>query len=279
MFYPAYVDLAAAFFYPLGNTPAACLTQHLPPELPARVLALGCGDARNVLFTAYCEAARADARPIDITSCDLQRAVIARNILLFSLILDDRDGRNQHAIWSIYYHQFLDSASFELLQRHAKTLTETSSSLDEWHRGPHGSCLRVCDSATLAAVHEVWLSYVNADARPSRAEFERAKQAQEAIGGAGINYWRSGTTDGPGATAKTDVPNPMFSGQMDNLTLHYGTDPLLGFHLATAYLPLTHASPLNPNQVQHGLGLDPLVKTARLQFEACGIVGLTCQTH
>ncbi|KAL1636715.1 hypothetical protein SLS58_009632 [Diplodia intermedia] len=292
MFYPAYVDLAAAFFYPLGNTPAACLTQHLPPALPARVLALGCGDARNVLFTAYCEAARADARPIDVTSCDLQRAVIARNILLFSLILDDRDGRNQHAIWSIYYHQFLDAASFELLRRHAKTLTETSPSLDEWHRGPHGRCLRVCDAATLAAVHEVWLSYVNADARPSRAEFERAKQAQEATGGAGNvitaarsaapsavdavldaprlfkQYWRSGTTDGPGATARTDVPNPMFSGQMDNLTLHYGTDPLLGFHLATAYLPLTHASPLNPNQVQHGLGLDPLVKTARLQFEA-----------
>ena len=41
------------FFYPLGNTPAVCLTQDLPPELDADVLLLGCGDARSVLYTIY----------------------------------------------------------------------------------------------------------------------------------------------------------------------------------------------------------------------------------
>ena len=46
------------FFYPLGNTPAVCLIQDLPPELDADILLLGCGDARNVLYTAH-----ADARP------------------------------------------------------------------------------------------------------------------------------------------------------------------------------------------------------------------------
>jgi hypothetical protein len=30
----------------------------------------------------------------------------------------------------------------------------------------------------------------------------------------------------------------------DTSTIHYGTDPLLGFHLATAYAPLTKESPL-----------------------------------
>lgn len=41
------------FFYPLGNTPAGCLTQDLPPDQDAEILLLGCGDARNILLTTY----------------------------------------------------------------------------------------------------------------------------------------------------------------------------------------------------------------------------------
>lgn len=43
------------FFYPVGNTPAICLTQDLPYEQDANVLLLGCGDVRNVLFTTYAD--------------------------------------------------------------------------------------------------------------------------------------------------------------------------------------------------------------------------------
>ena len=38
-------------FYPIGNTPATCLTPNLPPGHDADILLLGCGDARNILFT------------------------------------------------------------------------------------------------------------------------------------------------------------------------------------------------------------------------------------
>lgn len=41
------------YFYPIGNTPAVCLTQNLPPDCNANVLLLGCVDIRNILFTAY----------------------------------------------------------------------------------------------------------------------------------------------------------------------------------------------------------------------------------
>lgn len=44
------------FFYPLGNTPAVCLTQDLPLGKNANILLLGCGDVRNILFTAHTEA-------------------------------------------------------------------------------------------------------------------------------------------------------------------------------------------------------------------------------
>lgn len=45
-----------AYFYPVGNTPAVCLTQDIPPELDADILLLGCGDARNILHTIYADA-------------------------------------------------------------------------------------------------------------------------------------------------------------------------------------------------------------------------------
>ncbi len=39
------------FFYPIGNTPPICLTEHLPPEQAAIILLLGCGDPRSILYT------------------------------------------------------------------------------------------------------------------------------------------------------------------------------------------------------------------------------------
>lgn len=40
-------------FAPFGYTPAVNLVQDLPPETEARILQLGCGDPKTVLFTAH----------------------------------------------------------------------------------------------------------------------------------------------------------------------------------------------------------------------------------
>lgn len=54
MLTPTFVNILS-YFYPIGNTPAVCLTQDLPCEQEADVLLLGCGDVRNILFTIYSE--------------------------------------------------------------------------------------------------------------------------------------------------------------------------------------------------------------------------------
>ena len=41
------------FFYPIGNTSPVNLAQTLPREEDARILLLGCGDPRNILYTLY----------------------------------------------------------------------------------------------------------------------------------------------------------------------------------------------------------------------------------
>jgi hypothetical protein len=54
MFFPVYLDILT-FFYPIGNTPATCLTRNLAREDRGDILLLGCGDVRNILFTLYSE--------------------------------------------------------------------------------------------------------------------------------------------------------------------------------------------------------------------------------
>ena len=69
---PTYINLIS-FFYPFGNTPAVDLTQELLPESSAEVLLLGCGDVRNILFTAYSN--NSTQRFLDFTSCDHETAL------------------------------------------------------------------------------------------------------------------------------------------------------------------------------------------------------------
>ena len=59
-------------FYPIGNTPAVCLTQCLPLEKQANILLLGCGDVRNILFTAHSDGKECSAEgwPNAPLTCD-----------------------------------------------------------------------------------------------------------------------------------------------------------------------------------------------------------------
>lgn len=80
-------------------------------------------------------------------------------------------------------------------------------------------------------------------------------------------YWDHGSTDREdNGVPKANNLNPMFV--TDNATLHYGTDPLLGFHLATAYTPLTEQSPLGSKTMMQESSFFKVVQAARLQFRA-----------
>jgi hypothetical protein len=67
MLTPAIVNILS-FFYPVGNTPAVCLTQDLSCEQGADILLLGCGDVRNILFTTYSDSASSQSTLLRGTS-------------------------------------------------------------------------------------------------------------------------------------------------------------------------------------------------------------------
>ncbi|KAK0716181.1 hypothetical protein B0H67DRAFT_684217 [Lasiosphaeris hirsuta] len=296
-----------AYFYPVGNTPAVSLTQGLPHEKRADLLLLGCGDIRHILFTAHCD----PARQLDTTCRDSTKAVIARNILLLSLILDDTKSANP-LLWDLYYHFRVDKASLNLLEAQARKLCTLSTSLQAWHQSEYGQRIRLCGQGSLAAVREMWSFYAKSAAHPDLFDAESNMRIQAAredrsnpfrgttppsnltvlrstapttlMTGEDLSleytrYWQRGTTyRGKDAALHG---NPMFHPLDSNVHLHYATDPLLGFHLATTYAPLdatqttSAVSPSQPSTPAEGaraefqswiLSLRKAAKPAVLRF-------------
>ena len=220
---------------------------------------------------------------------------VARNILLFTLIVDYEDSSN---IWNIFYHLFLDNESLELLHIQIQKLLPLSASIQSWHNTKYGRLLRMCDQGTLLRVRRIWVSYGNSDLsghdqasynKRFESGIQTARDMQTHYLGHGMNitgfrsaapigissfndfselfqhFWQHGVTSvDRGGISRSKNPNPMFAGSLgDAFILHYGTDPLLGFHLATAYASLASGSPL---QSSGNLHLHKVVVAARLQF-------------
>ncbi|PKY05703.1 hypothetical protein P168DRAFT_309941 [Aspergillus campestris IBT 28561] len=289
--------LPHSHFYPVGNTPAVCLTHPLPPEQDAHLLLLGCGDARNVLFTIY-----ADLRKLDFTCCDLEPEIIARNIVLFTLLMDDEQNNNLQKIWNLYYHRLVDQDSLELLREQASKLKKLAATTDLWRRGEYGSMLRFLDSYTLTQVSQLWDFYSQRPPDGSayenqqnllHQEFQEAERVRSQIVGSNSmlgglrstapvstiahddlstsyrRYWTYGVADpSQEANGLDNSLNPMLGTPNAALIIHHATDPVLDFHLATGYAPLSSNSPLKPNKGEDGSFTNACYQTAFVEFAA-----------
>lgn len=226
---------------------------------------------------------------------------LARNVLILTLILDDEHGVLNLKLWSIYYHLYLDDASLELLSTQASKLCDLAKSLESWHNGKYGHMLRFCNSSTMKRVRNVWNTYCfpkfdcpehKSWAQHAASAIQRAMDSRNARVGSSANvlsemrsaapasiraitdapklerhFWDHGTTDEePASVSNTGHINPMFV--TDASTLHYGTDPLLGFHLVTAYSSLKKESPLQTKASREKQLPFKVVEAARVQFEA-----------
>ena len=284
------------YFYPLGNTPAVSLTQDLPFGKHADVLLLGCGDARNVLFTCFAD----PDRKLDITCCDIEETIIARNIFLYTLLLDDTKCARLEQIWNIYFHWKLDDESLSLFEAQTEKLITLSKTSSAWYASEYGTVIRFCDLRTLTQCHKVWSKYSSrglSTARKSQRQtalqnnISRARKIRQEILGDGTSFsgvrsaaptgilavrdfpmvatrwWKDGiTSSGDRPNLASNHLNPTFLwSASENLTLHYGTDPLLGFPLATAYVPLSKKSTLYVKK-EGTSSAEHLTVCARLHF-------------
>ncbi|KAI2602609.1 hypothetical protein GGR54DRAFT_623626, partial [Hypoxylon sp. NC1633] len=224
-------------------------------------------------------------RDLDITCCDIEPAIIARNVLLFSLLVD---GVNGNDAWDVYFHLRVSQDLTKLVKDQARKIISLSSSIDKWNQGQYGSVLKFCDANSLQQVRQIWTKYASPQSKSNAAfekdmehapafekDLDRARDLMAVLRGlpdgspqldltslrsaaplvlaelasprgfvsAKEHFWEHGAfSEQPEAS-----PNPLFSETLSpNTFLHYGTNPISGFHLATAAANLAPTSPLRP---------------------------------
>ncbi|KAF5673183.1 hypothetical protein FHETE_3476 [Fusarium heterosporum] len=269
------VAVKTGFLYAAGNTPASSLTRSVPQGEDVDILSLGCGDLRNILYTAYLEKGLPQ-RKLDITCCDVVEQIVARNAFFLTFLLDDGCKLSEDQLWNVYYHLFVDEETASTVGDTAAKLLNESKSLHDWNNSRYGKALRFCDANTLSDVRRVWLTIKSAATRCHSDSYMETFQKnvqpskdfrEEVLGRGGANvtamrsaaplslqagpkllemseqFWKDGTVTP--REAKDKLPNPLLASLLsEDSILHYGSDPILGFHLATAYASLLDGSPL-----------------------------------
>ncbi|KAL7781403.1 hypothetical protein V8C43DRAFT_298404 [Trichoderma afarasin] len=280
------------WLYAIGNTPATNLARSIPHGQDASLLSLGCGDLRNVLYTSYVQQGL-PGRKLDFTCCDIDENIIARNLVLLTMILADGEVISNEVLWDIYYHMYLDEQTLELLARHVKSIIPMLESLDSFTTGPFESVIKFCDEDTLRDVRDALQRILDAAGSDDRSKQATKLSTSLALSKGVVkegsmiltgmrsaaplaltskfalpenfqHYWKTGVAMIQGKTAR--IPNPMLVGLLSDWELfHYGNDPLLSFHLATAFTDLPTNSPLKPDvdDEKH-----KIAAAARVQFFA-----------
>ncbi|KAF4981826.1 hypothetical protein FZEAL_2453 [Fusarium zealandicum] len=280
------------YFYAAGNTPATSLTRCLPQGQDAAALSLGCGDLRNILYTSYTEKGLPQ-RKLDFTCCDYDDKIVARNALMLSFLLDGDCKLSSEKLWNVYYHLFVDEETATAVLKQATKLLSISKTLEDWNNNIFGRSIKFCDADSLSDVRRVWDRIKEAAEKCQSDSYMKTFQEnvqpsrdcrKEMLGEGGTNlatmrsaapltlqagpklfevsqqYWKDGTVTPRKAQEKT--PNPLLASLLsEDELLHYGSDPISGFHLATAYAPLEKSSPLHPQESAKGFAAADAAKT------------------
>ena len=262
MFSPTYVQLKY-WYYPIGNTPAVNLLRDIPAfqgKETIRILSLACGDPRNLLFSLWCDQGHNPERSLSFTCCDVEPAVLARNVVLFTLI---SRGHPSTELWDLFYHFYVPAETLSILRTHAASLVEASGSIEEWASSPYGKHIEYVDKATLQELRRYWTRYASMEdfSQARTAITQRSKEIGSMKFATGIRsagplwcnaigtiafvyreFWKTGVVAGNSddlsrLNGKGEV-NPMFavsSAASRDFAVHYGTEPLMGFHLPEAF--------------------------------------------
>ncbi|KAG8732182.1 hypothetical protein FRC11_000199 [Ceratobasidium sp. 423] len=288
--------LPKPFFYPIGNTAATSLTHDLSPEQSADILLLGCGDPRNILFTLYSDLTIGNVpRKMDVMCCDIEPAILARNILLFSLLEDGNE--TIECIWDIFYHFKIDNRTADVIERQSQKLYDCAQCAHFWRQSRYGSFLKVADTKTLAELRRHWKYYADFAGLPADRKGQLRKEQVELSKSVNSNrdtiaidpsrsagmvwlnallpvsdlfrkYWETGTT----YTRASDIdsatnlnPTFLYCRYGETFNPHYRSFPE-GFHLTSAFAPIRE----DPVGLLPGTGSAAITKSKQ-QFKAwCG---------
>ncbi|RYP51041.1 hypothetical protein DL768_003541 [Monosporascus sp. mg162] len=272
------------------DSPVASLSRELPQGADADILVFGRNDVRSILFTAYCERGL-PLRKFDVTWCHEDEAITARDLIFFTLLLDGE--ADSDASWDLYFHFYVGESSAEVLRTQATKLLALSESLSAWNESVYGQNLKFCDEGSMILARNVWQQYVEGDWQSGEAAVRYEKLAERFRNHFAIpsdtkddSFLPTGTRSASPLTLAaikeapqsyedygehgtfaqpSTMPNPVYAASFfTGSTLAPAVNPLLGFHLATAFARLAPTSPLGLNRDDNSA--PRLVLAAKTQF-------------
>ncbi|KAL1616873.1 hypothetical protein SLS56_011241 [Neofusicoccum ribis] len=277
------------FFYPIGNTPAVNLLRdvttsdsHQTQPQALEILLLACGDPRSILFSLHSESALsrnlllftllADRSKPDNTTVPghITSATALWNIFYHMFVADSELAIIQHQAqqladlatspdsWSSSpygsWAKFLDddtrirTRSVWLQYAETSTFTKEQSRAFE-RRGRNG----------ISNMYKTKVQHVGVMGGAVRSAGAHAARAAEVMATAYRAYWTTGVVGGNEEdVAALEIGgrgrmNPLFavsSASNGDFAVHYGSDPLHGFHLAQAFdLPVSTKGPDTINRL------------------------------
>ncbi|EKM57621.1 uncharacterized protein PHACADRAFT_206512 [Phanerochaete carnosa HHB-10118-sp] len=260
-------------FHPIGHTPPTSLVRDIPPEKDANILILQCSDPHYIFYTLYSSGSddSLSTRKLDFTRSNDEPAILARNILLYTLILRDDFDSKKHLIWNIFYHLLLDDASLSLLIEQCRNISLLSRQTEAWDTGKYAEFIKIGTQLTLQELHHHWSWYARTgtfndthktrlkdkllryqkkhqkyyrgfvNTFPARATGPMWMDAGVIMNEAYHRYWETGTT----YTREYDIQNavyvnPLFaySNSQQTFATNDFTAPLATFLMADAFCSL-----------------------------------------
>ena len=199
-------------------------------------------------------------------------------------------------LWNIFYHLFVPDRALTVLREHAQCLLRASESLESWTSSPFGGFIGFLNKDSLASIRTFWVSYStehDQDQFEARARSAIGKRSQEISGSTMMHgvrsagpfwidavstmacayneFWKTGVVGGNVediadlGNGGLGLVNPMFavsSAPTGDYAVHYGTEPLLGFHVAEAFSN-------NPESIHGSTEFNKhVVNVAKAQFRA-----------
>ena len=230
--------------------------------------------------------------------CDVN-FFLARNILLFSLLMDNAKTKETVTLdyWSIFYDLHVDAQTFDAIRKQARVLVTASKDMESWTSSAYDRVLRIVNTETLSLLNEYWTKYALYTDQDRthyyRFRGECKRVVESAPGGYNVQtvqtlarsfgprlwngmtltehytnyFWRSGSLEKPSHPQDRQCnPLAVFSAAAgDRFSVHYRTNPLAGFHLAAA---LTELSSDSQFPVTKENSKQKVLIAAKLEFKA-----------
>ena len=221
----------------------------------------------------------------------------ARNILLYTILIDDCKSGVPKDWWSLFFDLYIDTQTTEAIRQQSEKLTLLSHSMETWNASEYAIYLRIINIETLNLLAHYWTQYCN----PTSAFYKSYRAAvtkiykeeykdsecpgfSKAAGPQSLSinllhhygdwvkafeqYWKNGTFADD--TAGRTRCNPLFAYSQaggDKFTVRKDSLPLSGFHLITSLTKIHRSSPYFLAETGDSNGqLERAVKTAKLQF-------------